>query len=74
MAHDGERHGTSTLFARLDMATGHVIGKSFHRHRHQEFSRSMKKDERITPKGRQEIHIILDKNYAAHKHPDVEWI
>lgn len=73
MTHDYKRHGTSTLFAALDMATGRVIGESFHRHRHQEFLKFMKKVERSTPKG-QEIHIILD-NYATHKHPNVlEWI
>lgn len=73
MTHDYKRHGTSTLFAALDIATGQVIGESFKRHRHQEFLKFLKKVERATPKGL-EIHIILD-NYATHKHPKVlEWI
>lgn len=73
MTHDYKRHGTSTLFAALDVATGNVIGESFKQHRHQEFLTFLKKVERQTPKA-QEIHIILD-NYATHKHPNVvEWI
>lgn len=73
LTHDYKRHGTSTLFAALDMATGRVIGESFKRHRHQEFLKFLKKVERATPKD-QEIHIILD-NYATHKHPNVlAWI
>jgi len=73
MTHDYKRHGTSSLFAALDMATGQVIGETFKRHRHQEFLKFLKSVERVTPKG-QEIHIILD-NYATHKHPKVlDWI
>jgi len=73
MTHDYKRHGTSTLFAALDIATGHVIGESYQQHRHQEFLKFLKKVERQTPKDK-EIHIILD-NYATHKHPNVlEWI
>ena len=73
MTHDYKRNGTSTLFAALDMATGHVIGETFQNHRHQEFLKFIKKVERATPKDK-EIHIILD-NYATHKHPVVlEWI
>jgi transposase len=73
MTHDYKRHGTSTLFAALDIATGHVIGESYQQHRHQEFLKFLKKVERQTPKEK-EIHIILD-NYATHKHPNVlEWI
>lgn len=73
MTHDYKRNGTSTLFAALDVATGHVIGESYQQHRHQEFLKFLKKVERQTPKDK-EIHIILD-NYATHKHPNVlEWI
>jgi transposase len=73
MTHDYKRHGTSTLFAALDIATGQVIGESFKQHRHQEFLQFLKKVERQTPKD-QEIHIVLD-NYATHKHPNIlEWI
>lgn len=73
MTHDYKRHGTSTLFAALDIATGRVVGQSYQQHRHQEFLKFLKKIERQTPKDK-EIHIILD-NYATHKHPNVlEWI
>lgn len=73
MTHDYKRHGTSTLFAALDIATGRVIGESYQQHRHQEFLKFLKKVERHTPKDK-EVHIILD-NYATHKHPNVlQWI
>ena len=73
MTHDYKRHGTTTLFAALDLATGSVIGESYRRHRHQEFLKFLKKVEKVVPKD-QEIHIILD-NYATHKHDLVlEWI
>jgi transposase len=73
LRNDYKRHGTSTLFAALDMATGRVIGESFKRHRHHEFLKFLKKVERGTPKD-QEIHIILD-NYVTHKQPNVlAWI
>ena len=73
LTHDYKRHGTSTLFAALDVATGQVIGESFQQHRHQEFLQFLKKVERQTPKD-QQIHIVLD-NYATHKHPKIlEWI
>ena len=67
------RHGTTTLFAALDVATGAVIGESYRRHRHQEVLRFLKKVEKTVPK-EQELHIILD-NYATHKHEEVlRWI
>lgn len=73
MTHDYKRHGTSTLFAALDIATGHVIGESYQQHRHQEFLKFLKKVDRQTPKDK-ELHIILD-NYATHKHSNVlEWV
>ena len=73
MTHDYKRHGTTTLFAALDVATGEVIGESYRRHRHQEVLRFLKKVEKTVPK-EQELHIILD-NYATHKHEEVlRWI
>ena len=73
MTHDYKRHGTTTLFAALDVATGAVIGESYRRHRHQEVLRFLKKVEKAVPK-EQELHIILD-NYATHKHEEVlQWI
>ena len=73
MTHDYKRHGTTTLFAALDVATGVVIGESYRRHRHQEVLRFLKKVEKAVPK-EQELHIILD-NYATHKHDEVlRWI
>ena len=69
MTHDYKRHGTTTLFAALDVATGAVIGESYRRHRHQEVLRFLKKVEKTVPK-EQELHIILD-NYATHKHEEV---
>ena len=63
MTHDYKRHGTTTLFAALDVATGAVIGESYQRHRHQEVLRFLKKVEKAVPK-EQELHIILD-NYAT---------
>ena len=68
-----QAHGTTTLFAALDVATGAVIGESYRRHRHQEVLRFLKKVEKAVPK-EQELHIILD-NYATHKHEEVlQWI
>ena len=73
MTHDYKRHGTTTLFAALDMATGHVIHDCMPRHRHQEFLKFMKRVERsVDPE--LEIHVILD-NYATHKHEKVRaWL
>jgi transposase len=71
--HDYERHGTTTLFAALDVAAGKVIGHCQPRHRHQEFIAFLDKVDRVTDR-RLDVHLILD-NYAAHKHPEVrKWI
>ena len=67
--HDYERHGTTTLFAALDVATGKVIGKCFSRHRAKEFLAFLKQVNAEVPLG-QDIHVILD-NYATHKTPGV---
>jgi transposase len=73
MTHDYKRHGTTTLFAALDVATGKVIGECMNRHRHQEWVKFLKLIDRSTPKGL-DLHLIAD-NYAAHKHPAVKaWL
>ena len=73
MTHDYKRHGTTTLFAALDVATGQVIHECMPRHRHQEFLRFIKRVERQSDPDL-ELHFILD-NYATHKHPKVKaWL
>ncbi len=73
MTHDYKRHGTTTLFAALDVATGKVIGECMPRHRHQEFLRFLRTVDRQTPKSL-DLHLIID-NYATHKHPKVKlWL
>src|SRR6478735_3705429 len=69
MTHDYIRHGTTTLFAALNVLDGTVIGRCMQRHRHQEFIRFLNTVEAAVPAGRV-IHAILD-NYATHKHPKV---
>ena len=73
MTHDYLRHGTTTLFAALNVLDGSVIGQCMARHRHQEFIRFLNRVEAAVPAGKL-IHAILD-NYAAHKHPKVRaWL
>ena len=73
MTHDYKRHGTTTLFAALDVATGKVIGECMSRHRHQEFLRFLRTIDRNTPKSL-DRHLVVD-NYATHKHPKVKaWL
>jgi transposase len=73
MTHDYKRHGTTTLFAALDVLEGKVIGRCMQRHRHQEFIRFLNAIEAEVPAGKI-VHVILD-NYAAHKHPKVQaWL
>jgi len=70
--HDYVRHGTSTLFAALDDATGKVTAATKPRHRRQEFLAFLKQVARAHP-GR-ELHLVMD-NYAAHKTPEVkDWL
>ncbi|MHB1939423.1 MAG: IS630 family transposase [Candidatus Dormibacteria bacterium] len=70
--HDYVRHGTTTLFAALDVATGEVTGRCYARHRHQDFLRFLRLVDRTYP--RRQVHLVLD-NYAPHKHPAVqEWL
>jgi len=73
MTHDYKRHGTTTLFAALNVLTGVVIGQCLPRHRHEEFLKFLRRVDKETPKGL-DIHMILD-NYATHKHPEVKaWL
>lgn len=73
MTHDYKRHGTTTLFAALDVLDGSVIGTCKERHRHEEFLFFLKEIDRTTPKDL-DLHLVLD-NYATHKHPDVKaWL
>jgi transposase len=70
--HDYVRHGTTTLFAALEIATGKVTGLCKNRHRHQEFLAFLKHLARAYPD--RELHLVMD-NYAAHKHPNVKaWL
>lgn len=68
--HDYTRHGTTTLFAALNVLSGEVLGDCMPRHRHQEFLRFLERIERRTPR-RRAVHLILD-NYGTHTHPAVE--
>ena len=73
MTHDYKRHGTTTLFAALNVLDGTVIGRNMQRHRHQELIRFLNAIERQVPAGKA-IHAIVD-NYATHKHPKVRaWL
>ena len=63
--HDYKRHGTTSLFAALDVATGRVIGKCYRRHRAREFLDFLKEIDRHVPEGL-DLHIVMD-NYATHK-------
>lgn len=73
MTHDYKRHGTTTLFAALNVLDGTVIGECMARHRHQEFLKFLRKIDRETPP-EFPLHLILD-NYSAHKHDAVKrWL
>jgi len=67
---DYERHGTTSLFAALDIATGKVIGNCHRRHRHQEFLKFMELVDSQLPAEAKEVHLVLD-NYGTHKTPKV---
>jgi transposase len=73
MTHDYKRHGTTTLFAALNMCDGTVIGECMKRHRHPEFLRFLKRiDSETLPC--LDLHLIVD-NYATHKTPQVKrWL
>lgn len=73
LTHDYKRHGTTTLFAALELLEGAVIGDCLPRHRHQEFLTFLRRIDRETPAGL-DLHLIVD-NYATHKHPRVKtWL
>jgi hypothetical protein len=73
MTHDYKRHGTTTLFAALNVLTGTVIGRCLPRHRNTEFLKFLRVIDREVPPGLQ-IHMICD-NYGTHKHANVaEWL
>jgi putative transposase len=73
VTHDYVRHGTTTLFAALDIATGAVFTECKPRHRHQEFLSFLRHLDHNVPSA-YEIHLIVD-NYATHKHPKVRtWL
>lgn len=73
VTHQYMRHGTTTLFAALDLATGKVITQCKKRHRHQEFLQFLKYVDTQVPK-QLDIHLVVD-NYATHKHAKIRnWL
>lgn len=73
VTHDYVRHGTTTMFAALDVASGKVLTQCKPRHRHQEFLSFLRHIDRNVPKDL-DIHLIID-NYATHKHAKVRtWL
>jgi putative transposase len=73
VTHDYKRHGTTTLFAALNVLTGEVLADCKARHRHQEFLAFLREIDRSVPAGL-DVHCIVD-NYATHKHPKVKaWL
>ena len=73
VTHDYVRHGTTTLFAALDIVSGEVIAQCKPRHRHQEFLSFLRHIDDNVPEDL-EVHLIVD-NYATHKHPKVKaWL
>ena len=73
ITHDYKRHGTTTLFAALDVASGKVLTQCKKRHRHQEFLSFLNHIDRNVPDDL-DVHIICD-NYSTHKHPKVKsWL
>lgn len=73
VTHDYKRHGTTTLFAALDVLSGNVLTDCKPRHRHQEFLAFLRQIESQVP-AHMDVHLIVD-NYSAHKHPRVKaWL
>jgi transposase len=73
MTHDYKRHGTTTLFAALELAEGRLIGACMPQHRHQEWIRFLRQIDVETPP-ELDLHLIVD-NYSTHKHPKVRrWL
>ena len=72
-SHDYRRHGTTTLFAALNVLTGQVIGMCMKRHRHLEWLAFLKRIDEETP-AKKQLHLIVD-NYSTHKHAKVKrWL
>lgn len=73
VTHDYVRHGTTTLFAALDIASGEVLAQCKPRHRHQEFLQFLRQIDGNVPEDL-DLHLVLD-NYGTHKHPKVRrWL
>ncbi len=73
VTHDYKRHGTTTLFAALDIATGEVMAQCKSRHRHQEFLQFLRHIEDHVPRDL-DVHLVVD-NYGTHKHAKVKrWL
>jgi transposase len=73
LTHDYKRHGTTTLFAALNVLAGHVIGDCMPRHRHQEFLKFLRRLDREFPSVLK-LHLVVD-NYGTHKHAKVNaWL
>jgi transposase len=71
--HDYKRHGTTTLFAALDMANGRVIGECMPKHRQTEFLKFLRRIEEETP-SELDLHLIVD-NYSTHKGEKIQkWL
>lgn len=73
MTHDYKRHGTTTLFAALEVVQGKVVGQCYARHRHQEFLKFLQRLDAEFPADIK-LHVVMD-NYGTHKHPRVQrWL
>ena len=73
LTHDYKRHGTTTLFAALDVLAGKVIGDCYKRHRHQEFLKFLRRIDHEFP-GKVPLHLVMD-NYGTHGTPEVKaWL
>ena len=71
--HDYVRHGTTSLFAALDVVSGKVISATHRRHRHQEFLKFLRTIDRSVPAGL-DVHLVCD-NYGTHKTPEIKrWL
>lgn len=73
VTHDYVRHGTTTLFAALNVLNGAILAECKPRHRHQEFLAFLRSIDKAVP-AELDVHCIVD-NYASHKHPKVKaWL
>jgi len=73
VTHDYRRHGTTTLFAALDIASGEVLTQCKPRHRHQEFLQFLRHIDANVPE-ELDVHLVID-NYSTHKHSKVrQWL